>query len=105
MLEVVTIGGLVVATLAQTAFVIIYGTASPWLHGFVGRSLFFKSAVLSIAFDITVIRMVWEYPFQRQVGAVLMTLLAAAVVYQLAALLKQRRLSRGATPQHASPQP
>lgn len=105
MLKVIAIGGLLVATIAQTAFVIVYGTVSPWRSGFVGRSLFFKSLILSVAFDITVLRIFWQYPHRRAVGAVLMTLLAAAVVYQLVALVKQMLLSRGATPQRSSPQP
>ena len=90
----VALAALWVAVIAQAVFVIAYGTRSPWRTGFVGRALFVKSAVLLLALVNPLIRYFWPYPHQMEVGAALMCLLAASVVYQCAALLQRLWLDR-----------
>lgn len=90
----VALAALWVAVIAQAVFVVAYGTRAPWRTGFVGRALFVKSAVLLLALANPLIRYFWPYPYQMEVGAALICLLAAAVIYQCAALLNRLWLDR-----------
>lgn len=90
----IALGALWVAVIAQAVFVIAYGARAPWRTGFVGRALFVKSAVLLLALSNPLIRYYWPYPHQLAVGAALICLLAAAVIYQCAALLNRLWLDR-----------
>lgn len=83
-----------VATAAQIAFVIIYGTRTPWHHGFVGRALFLKSTVLCLALVNSLVNYYWPHKYQLQVTTGLMWLLAFAVVYQCIALIERMFLDR-----------
>lgn len=91
--ETLALIALWVATVGQVGFVVVYG-AGPWWRDFVGRALFFKSASLALVLAVTLLNWYVTYPGQLAVGAVLMCVVAAAIVYQFGALLWQRLLAR-----------
>ncbi len=99
---------LILAAPAQTAFVIIYASrrlgAGDWWADLVGRALFFKSATLATLVDIICCVFLynyltgeytgiqWEYA-KSPIFGILVTgywIVAAAVYYQLYALIKNR---------------
>jgi uncharacterized membrane protein len=82
---------LVWAVVVQALFVGTYGFRRPWRQHFAGRALMLKSTVVGIALALTLINTFWVYPFEEQIGAVLLILIAASVTYQYAALLLTRR--------------
>lgn len=86
----VTLLALVVATFAQTLFILVYGTR-PWWRARVGRALFLKSASLCLVLWLTLIGAFYTYAHQDEVGAFGMCLVAGAIVYQLVALLLSPR--------------
>lgn len=90
----IAIIGLWVAAVGQTIFVILYGSATPWRTGFIGRALFFKSSVLWVALVNPLVNYYWHYPHQMEVSAGLICLLAFAVIYQTAALAQRLWLDR-----------
>lgn len=82
---------LVVGAVAQTLFVLIYGSR-PWYRVRVGRALFFKSAALAVVLDLSVTNaLVPPYRFQEQVGTVVIVLITVTILYQLVALLLSPR--------------
>lgn len=89
----VAIGALWVSAVFQTAFILVYG-AGPWRYDFIGQALFFKSASLAVVLDVTLLNYYVTYDWQHQVSACLMCTVALAIVYQFAALMVQRHLSR-----------
>lgn len=86
----IALAGLWVATIAQGAFVLVYGFGAKWYRHFVGRALFIKSATLAVTLGVTLVNSYVIYPHQMEVGATLMWGIALAIVYQLSALLRQR---------------
>lgn len=83
---------IVVATVAQTIFVLVYGTR-PWWRHFVGRALFIKSASLCVVLWLTVINTFLRYPGQEQVSSLALWLVAVAIIHQLVALLRTPRVA------------
>lgn len=75
----------------QMTFIVVYGWRRPWRDSFVGRALMLKSTAFGVALALTLINTFWTYPFEEQVNAVLLALIAASVTYQLAALLRTPR--------------
>ena len=85
-----------VATVAQVVFVVVYASARKFWRHFVGRALFTKSAALALVLGATLFGWyVTPYPYQLQVGVILMWTVAGAIVYQLLALVRQRRIDQG----------
>lgn len=101
---------IVLSALGQTAFVLIYGVpalgAGEWWRDFVGRALFVKSLALALLLDVLVVRLVvrmvegdvditWSLgdPWDR-VSVFFLWLVCGAILYQLAALLRERRSRR-----------
>lgn len=87
--------GFVVAAIFQAPFIIIYLSRRTWWFHFAGRALALKSTSLGMILWLSIINLFFRYPGQEQVSACLTWLLAFAVIYQLAALLK--------TPRYATP--
>lgn len=85
-----------VATVFQVLFVALYATR-PWWRHFVGRALFTKSLTLSVLLAVTLGNHYLVYRYQLQVSVVLLWLVAAAIVGQTGALVKQIRLDRRAS--------
>lgn len=83
---------IVFAATVQTAYILVYGSR-PWRQHFVGRALFYKSASLLIVLWLTVVNTFFVYPGQEPISTVALWLVAAAITYQFAALLR--------TPRHA----
>lgn len=81
---------LVLATVAQTAFVVVYATR-PWWKVRVGRALMLKSAALCVLLWLSVLNTFVLYPGQVQVAAIALCAVTAAIVYQLVALLLSPR--------------
>lgn len=81
---------LVVSAVAQTAFIFVYG-ARPWWRHRVGRALFTKSLSLLIVLWLSIVNTFLIYPAQQRVSTLALWLIAAAIVYQLVALLRTRR--------------
>lgn len=78
-----------VAVLGQTAFVVLWFTQRWWTTG-VGRALMAKSAALAIL----LIASMWAYylgPIPGWLGHTLGAALAAAIVFQLVALILEIR--------------
>lgn len=86
----VALAALVIATAAQTLFVLIYGTR-PWWRARVGRALFLKSAVLCLLLWLTIVNTFVTYPGEEPVAAIALIATAAAIVYQLVALVLSPR--------------
>jgi len=83
-----------VGAIAQTTFVLIYATR-PWWRVRVGRALFLKSLCLALVFDLSLANQFLDYRGQEQVAAIVLTATAAAIVYQLVAIvLSPRQLDR-----------
>lgn len=87
----VALAALWVATVGKIVFVVVY-TTGPWWRHFVGRALFGESVTLAVTLAVTLVNAYVVYPYQLQVGALLMWSIALAILYQLAALIRQRRL-------------
>jgi hypothetical protein len=85
-----------IATAAQTAFVVIYSTRTPWRHNFVGRALFLKSVVVWLALVNSLVNAHLPHEYRLQTAAVLMVLLATAIVYQCVALIERMWLDKRA---------
>lgn len=88
--------GLIVATIAQTLFVVAYATR-PWWRHFIGRALMSKSVALMVTLQVTLLNWYVTYPYQLEVGAFLMWLIACAICFQVGALLWQIHLDRRAS--------
>lgn len=85
----------IVSAVAQTTFILIYGTRK-WYLVRVGRAIFFKSAALALLLDLSVVNtFVPPYRYQEQVSAVAIVAIMVTILYQLAALLLSPR-----TPEH-----
>jgi hypothetical protein len=89
-----------IATVAQTAFVVIYSTRTPWRHNFVGRALFLKSVVVWLALVNSLVNVHLPHEYRLQAAAVLMVLLALAIVYQCAALIDRMWLDKRGVHEH-----
>jgi hypothetical protein len=82
-----------VATVSQSAFVIVYGLFSPWWRGrFVGRALFVKSTALWLALVNSLVAFYWPYPHRQEIVAVIMWAVAFGCTYQAAAVIYRRYL-------------
>lgn len=81
---------LVVAVVAQSAFVVVYGSRPWWRHR-VGRALMLKSSSLLAALWLTFVDTFWVYPAEEKAGTVVLAAIAAAITYQLVALLRTPR--------------
>lgn len=79
-----------VGAVAQTTFVLIYGTRK-WWRARVGRALFLKSVCLGLVFDLSLVNSFFTYAWQEQVAAIVLVATAAAILYQLAALVLSPR--------------
>lgn len=82
-----------IAAILQTVFVALYATR-PWWRHFVGRALFLKSLAFMVVLDLSVVGRYWTYPYQLQVAAIVLCLVAAAIAYQTGALIMQIRHDR-----------
>lgn len=80
----------IVATFAQTLFILIYATR-PWWRVRVGRALMLKSASLCVVLWLTLVGTFLTYRDQEQVDALALCLIALAIVYQLVVLLLSPR--------------
>jgi putative copper export protein len=83
-----------VAAVVQTAFVVVYGSR-PWWRHYVGRALFVKSTSLLVVLWLTIANTFLLYPGQHQVSTLSLWLVAVAIIYQFAALIR--------TPRHTYP--
>jgi hypothetical protein len=82
---------LLVGAVAQTTFILIYGTRK-WYLVRVGRAIFFKSAALALVLDLSVVNtFVPPYGHQEQVSAVSIVAITVTILYQLVALLLSPR--------------
>lgn len=100
------------AALPQTVFVIVFATprfgAGQWWRDPVGKALFLKSLTLAAVFDVLAARVIYvitqsdnvvivtsfpEAGIERTFGFLYWAVFAA-VVYQLAVLIRQRRAAR-----------
>jgi hypothetical protein len=81
---------IIVATFAQTLFILIYASR-PWWRVRVGRALMLKSASLCIVLWLTLVGTFFVYAHQEQVSALSLCVIAVAIVYQLVALLLSPR--------------
>lgn len=81
---------IIVSAVAQTMFIFLYGT-SPWWRHYIGQAMFIKSVSMTLLLDAEVIALLYpEYPHRAEVTAVVHVLIAAAVIWQLFAFLKQK---------------
>lgn len=80
----------IVAAVAQTLFIGVYATR-PWWRVRVGRALMLKSASLCLLLLASVVDTFFVYAHQREVSAVIIFVVAAAIVYQLVALVLSPR--------------
>ena len=87
--------GLGVAVVAQTAFVGLYALGRWWPH-FVGRALMTKSFVLAVVLGWTLGKnfVPVDPAVEQHIGVVMVWLIAAAIVYQFSALVRQRLQAR-----------
>lgn len=82
---------LLVGAVAQTLFVLIYGTRT-WYRVRVGRAIFLKSTALAVVLDLSVVNtLVAPYRYQEEVGAVAIVVITLTILYQLFALLLSPR--------------
>lgn len=79
---------LFIAVACQTRFVYRYARRRFWYKYFVGKALMLKSAVIGVSLWIVLFNTFVIYPWQRQIGDLLLLAIAVGVVYQLAALEK-----------------
>lgn len=76
---------------AQTLFVLIYGTRSPWYRSLLGRALFTKALALGLLLDLSLVAHWWpDYPGQKPITIIIVALVLAGAWLQLAALLRER---------------
>lgn len=82
---------------AQTLFVLIYGTRSPWWRSLLGRALFTKALALALLLDLSLwTRIHPTWPWQLETTLVVIGLVLVGSWMQLSALLVERwRVSRG----------
>lgn len=86
---------ILIGAIAQTIFVILYGAKIRlWRHDFVGRALFVKSLALALTLDVMALNERVRYASQPTVTVALFWFVVLGIVYQLAALLRQRWISR-----------
>lgn len=81
-----------VGGVAETMFVILYGIA-PWWRDFVGRAMFAKSLTLMVLIDLAIVDAL-IVPLSALVFAILYWAVAVGIVWQLGALIRQRRHAR-----------
>lgn len=86
----VAIVAVLVAAVAQTTFVLIYGTRKWWLSR-VGRALFLKSLALAVLLDLSVVNTFVVYGWQEPVSAVVIVGITVTILYQLYALVLSPR--------------
>lgn len=75
-----------VSAIGQTAFVLFYLTL-PWWRTYLGRALFFKSAVLMILLDLGVASLQWGWLANEQFFLFMYWLLALSIWGQFAAFV------------------
>lgn len=80
------IGG---AAVGQTLFCVLY-TTLPWWRSNVGRALFLKAVTLAIFVDAVAVRVFFPDTITQQMALYLYGLVAAAIWYQLIALIRVR---------------
>jgi len=97
------------AAIPQTMFVLLYALpalgAGQWWRDYIGRALFLKALTLGLLIDVATLGMVgrllrhrpvvWGWP-SESIGAATTVgywLVAAAIIYQLVALIRERRHS------------
>lgn len=88
-LDLLFLGALLVATLAQSTFLVLFWRKTKWWAHFVNRALFFKSAMFGITLWLTMLNGVVSYPGQLVVTVVVMWLVAAACFGQMISLVAQ----------------
>lgn len=81
---------LIVATLAQSVFILVYGRR-PWWRVRVGRALMIKSSTLGVLLWLSLLNAFVSYPHQEAVASIALCAVAAAILYQMAALLLSPR--------------
>lgn len=79
---------------AQTLFVILYATGSPWARSLIGRALLTKATALAILLDLTVATYLWHTVLPIWLGTVVMALIFAGSYMQLVAYLHDRWRNR-----------
>jgi len=81
--------------LPYTALVFVYGLGSPWYTSSIGRAFFLsKLALCLLTTFILSVLIFGRYPWLEEVRAGLLTLLAVAAWYQLAAVLRIQHCKR-----------
>ena len=102
---------IIVSALGQTAFVLIYSIrgfgAGQWWRDFIGRALFLKSLALAMLLDLLVVRLIVRMAHADEVvvrwglgdswdrlSVIFLWIVCVAILYQLAALLHERSLTR-----------
>jgi hypothetical protein len=82
-----------VATAAQTAFTVALATTRWWAYR-TGRALFIKALVLAVLLALSLVGWYRPLPHILEIGASLMCVMAAAVIYLLWSVLRQKWLDR-----------
>ena len=89
MLELIDYAVIWAAGVAQTVFVVLYGTV-PWYRNFIGRALFYKSLTLAVFIDHALFDFYVDYAHEDAVETFIHLAVAAAIVYQCYALIRQQ---------------
>jgi FlaA1/EpsC-like NDP-sugar epimerase len=82
---------LLVASIAQTVFVVLYVERNKWKNHYVGRALMAQSVTLLVALWSTLLNAFFVYPYQEQIGSFIFLLLTVAIIYQCSALIRAIR--------------
>lgn len=83
---------IMVAAIIQTVFLAVY-LSRPWWRHFVGRALALKSASLWVVLWLTIVNTFFRYPGQEPISSLSLWVIAAAIAYQLVALLRTPRMA------------
>lgn len=83
--------GLKAAVVTQAAFVVVFATTE-WRRYRTGRALFLKSAVIAVLLGLSLAGYYRSIPHLVEIGAALMWLMEAAVLYLLWSVVRQKWL-------------